>query len=225
MGDYVSPGGGPGGEAACVPNATIPNASLFEQVHVGTGYDSDDPSVQNDTMMNQDAALLANRTDCEFNSALNFDALLLGGYFCHRCLPDLCESRGGGQCMNLQWSGFTCDNEVRITIDSEGQFNVDPPAPAFEYGRTYRFAISTPGSPVRLQREGVDVSEAIDGGPLIVNMTARSPDALVGPQGQILAITVTGVPQKRCARISKSLARQIRAVPCHAEAIPRVSMV
>jgi hypothetical protein len=29
------------------------------------------------------AALLLNRTGCEYDSEPNFDQLLLGGYFCH----------------------------------------------------------------------------------------------------------------------------------------------
>ena len=37
--------------------------------------------------MDEAAALLLNRTDCEYDSELNFDQLLLGGYFCHICLP------------------------------------------------------------------------------------------------------------------------------------------
>ena len=41
-------------------------------------------AVQNDTMFDASALLLANRTDCAPTDELNFDALLLGGYFCHR---------------------------------------------------------------------------------------------------------------------------------------------
>ena len=71
---------------SCEVDGTIPNGTLFEQVHTD-GYASDDPNVQSMAGMDAQAALLANRTDCEYDSDLNFDALLLGGYYCHACLP------------------------------------------------------------------------------------------------------------------------------------------
>lgn len=70
----------------CEVDGTIPNSTLFEQVHTD-GYASDNPDVQSTAGMDASAALLANRTDCEYDSDLNFDALLLGGYYCHVCLP------------------------------------------------------------------------------------------------------------------------------------------
>merc|ERR1712161_110797 len=46
----------------------------------------------------------------------NFDALLLGGFYCHTCLPmdngAMCES--GGVCQNIQWLGYTCDNHFYV---------------------------------------------------------------------------------------------------------------
>ena len=66
------------------------------------------------------AVLLLNRTDCEYDSELNFDQLLLGGYFCHICLPyangSACDA--GGNCANVQWNGFTCDNEYFVDFDA-----------------------------------------------------------------------------------------------------------
>jgi len=70
----------------CQVDGTIPNGTLFEQVHTD-GYASDNPDVQSMAGMDAAAALLANRTDCEYDGDLNFDALLLGGYYCHVCLP------------------------------------------------------------------------------------------------------------------------------------------
>merc|ERR1712032_905127 len=100
----------------CEVDATIPNGTLFEQVHTDTGYASDNPDVQSMAGMDAESALLANRTDCEYSSELNFDALLLGGYYCHKCLPrnegSLCDD--GGTCANVQWRGFTCDNEYYV---------------------------------------------------------------------------------------------------------------
>ena len=70
----------------CKVDGVIPNGTLFEQVHTD-GYASDNPDVQSTAGMDDGAALLANRTDCEYDGDLNFDALLLGGYYCHICLP------------------------------------------------------------------------------------------------------------------------------------------
>lgn len=100
----------------CSVDPIVPNSSFFDQVHVGTGYASDDPNVQSMAGMDETAALLANRTDCGRTSDLNFDALLLGGYYCHRCLPyGGAECDTGGKCTNVQWNGYTCDNEYLLT--------------------------------------------------------------------------------------------------------------
>lgn len=102
-----------GGEE-CVAENALPDEALFEQVHLDTGY-AGDGDEQNDSVMDANAALLANRTDCGFDSDLNFDALLLGGYLCHACLPtDPCASLSGmgGICINEQWTGYSCDNEI-----------------------------------------------------------------------------------------------------------------
>ena len=106
---------------SCTVDGTIPNGTLFEQVHPSTGYASDDPNVQSPMAgMDEAAALLLNRTDCEYDSELNFDQLLLGGYFCHICLPyangSACDA--GGNCANVQWNGFTCDNEYFVDFDA-----------------------------------------------------------------------------------------------------------
>merc|ERR1711865_556472 len=107
----------------CRVDAIVPNVTFFDQVHLDTGYASDNPDVQsNHTGMDEAAALLVNRTDCEYDSELNFDALLLGGYFCHVCLPEQdLTCAGGGSCTNIQWTGYICDNEFQI---------VDNPSPA-----------------------------------------------------------------------------------------------
>ena len=61
----------------CTVDPKIPDAVYFDQVH-DTGYASDNPDVQSMAGMDATAALLANRTDCEVDSELNFDQLLLG---------------------------------------------------------------------------------------------------------------------------------------------------
>ena len=137
----------------CTANQISPNSTLFEQVHVGTGYASDDPNVQAMAGMDAAAALLANRTDCEPESDLNFDALLLGGYYCHQCLPmkngAMCDA--GGVCRNVQWLGYVCDNEFIVNVEPvTGDITLfepdgtDPIALEdieLKYGVTYRFTI------------------------------------------------------------------------------------
>ena len=137
----------------CTANPISPNSTLFEQVHVGTGYASDDPNVQAMAGMDAAAALLANRTDCEPESDLNFDALLLGGYYCHQCLPvnngTMCDT--GGVCRNVQWRGYVCDNEFIVRVDPvtgditlfepDGKDPVDLEDIELKHGVTYRFTI------------------------------------------------------------------------------------
>merc|ERR1712127_235421 len=113
---------------SCEVDGTIPNGTLFEQVHTDTGYASDNPDVQSMAGMDEAAALLANRTDCGYDSDLNFDALLLGGYYCHVCLPrnDGSSCDAGGICANVQWEGFTCDNEYHVDYEYDDGNNGEP---------------------------------------------------------------------------------------------------
>lgn len=105
----------------CEVDPIVPNATFFDQVHLDTGYASDNPDVQSVMAgMDEAAALLANRTDCGYDSELNFDALLLGGYFCHVCLPEQDQTcDGGGSCQNVQWVGYTCDNEFQVVKSTD----------------------------------------------------------------------------------------------------------
>ena len=55
---------------------------------------------------------------------MNFDALLLGGYYCHIGFPGqhLLSGRGmtvdgdttPGSCTNVQWEEYVCNNEFHI---------------------------------------------------------------------------------------------------------------
>ncbi|CAB9511004.1 expressed unknown protein [Seminavis robusta] len=136
----------------CVVDALIPDAIYFDQVHDDTGYASNDTNVQsNMTGMDASAALLADRFDCEYDSELNFDALLLGGYFCHQCLPSGgAECDPGGRCANVQWDGYTCDNEFLVVQDPStdavmltypDHSPVDMQSVMLKPGVTYRFTV------------------------------------------------------------------------------------
>merc|ERR1712238_518523 len=144
----------------------VPNITFFDQVHVDTGYASDNPDVQSvHAGMDAAAALLANRTDCEVDSDLNFDALLLGGYYCHTCLPDqhlLCgggtvdgeSSAVPGSCTNVQWEGYICDNEFQIVDNTNTELpgtyriqtmngtDIDSSTLVLKRGVTYRFEMN-----------------------------------------------------------------------------------
>lgn len=136
----------------CSVNPIIPDASFFDQVHNATGYADDNQDVQSVMSgMDASAALLANRTDCGYDSSeLNFDALLLGGYYCHTCLPEkdlTCDN--GGVCSNVQWLGYTCNNEFLVSIRNEMMVEltttdgtvVDPATISLQRGVTYRFTV------------------------------------------------------------------------------------
>uniref|UniRef100_A0A7S3V7X4 SMP-30/Gluconolactonase/LRE-like region domain-containing protein n=1 Tax=Chaetoceros debilis TaxID=122233 RepID=A0A7S3V7X4_9STRA len=138
-------------DLTCAVNPVIPDSSFFDQVHNMTGYADSNPDVQSVMSgMDASAALLANRTDCGYDSELNFDALLLGGYYCHTCLPEqdlTCDN--GGLCSNVQWLGYTCDNEFLVSITNEKNVElsradgsaVDPNTLILKYGVTYRFTV------------------------------------------------------------------------------------
>jgi len=136
----------------CTVDPIIPDASFFDQVHVDSGYASNDTNVQNDAGMDANAALLANRTDCGIDSELNFDALLLGGYFCHVCLPQA-DCDASGTCTNVQWDGYICDNEFIVLVDdltntiklqnADGK-DIDTTSLILSNEITYRFTIRSP---------------------------------------------------------------------------------
>jgi DNA-binding beta-propeller fold protein YncE len=139
---------------ACVADPIVPDAAFFDQVHLETGYASDNPDVQSMAGMDETAALLANRTDCGYTSDLNFDALLLGGFFCHMCLPGEqgAECDFGGTCTNVQWQGYVCDNEFLVVFDDQSgelmlqtpeKNPIDPVDIVLKDGVTYRFTVKS----------------------------------------------------------------------------------
>lgn len=107
-------------DLTCAVNPVIPDSSFFDQVHNMTGYADSNPDVQSVMSgMDASAALLANRTDCGYDSELNFDALLLGGYYCHTCLPEqdlTCDN--GGLCSNVQWRFTVLENSMGVGLCS-----------------------------------------------------------------------------------------------------------
>ena len=146
----------------CQVDPIVPNATFFDQVHLDTGYASDNPDVQS-VMAGMDAAaaLLANRTDCGYDSELNFDALLLGGYFCHRCLPEQDQTcSGGGVCSNVQWLGYTCDNEFQIVASADSDLpyelqlldgsRINANELVLKPGVTYKFSMMVPDEEICL---------------------------------------------------------------------------
>jgi hypothetical protein len=50
-----------------------------------------------------EALVCPDRTDCE---NVNNDALLMSGYLCHPCLPNICDVEE--ICINLPYKGMTC---------------------------------------------------------------------------------------------------------------------
>jgi len=61
-----------------------------------------DDGYQNTTMMGPEYGL---STDCP---AINNDMLLMSGYLCHACLPDVCNELDQGKCTNVLGKGYYC---------------------------------------------------------------------------------------------------------------------
>lgn len=177
-------------ESECTVNTVIPNIQLFDQVHLDSGYADTNDAVQNDNEMDAAAALLADRTDCGYDSELNFDALLLGGYFCHVCLPDNC--RDGGKCTNIQWRGYSCDNEFYITYDETNGFSVSPSEIELTYGSSYRFIVESPNNPVHVAgRNGEQLTDSVESGTLVIEAD-DSVSSIMGHGGILFPIRVVG---------------------------------
>ena len=175
----------------CVVSPEIPDSSFFDQVHDDSGYADDNPDVQSEMAgMDAAAALLANRTDCGYDSELNFDALLLGGYFCHQCLPDqdaACDS--GGRCTNVQWLGYTCDNEFVIVNNDTGVFfetangtAIDPNSIFLKPGITYRFTARGESDVCVSSSASSSSKDSLLGcakkGPILVDIDDESPPSI-----------------------------------------------
>jgi hypothetical protein len=231
----------------CEVDGTIPNGTFFEQVHTD-GYASDNPDVQSMAGMDASAALLANRTDCEYDGDLNFDALLLGGYFCHICLPrndgsscdagkltfcdfsvsgpppilfltrisSLSSFTIGGSCANVQWEGFTCDNEFFIDLDSEKgsllasshYFNTTYDSELeLVAGVTYRFTVRTgAANPVLIATipdylpvltvasRSIEPPDAVSNGPILLKTDSATPAVLylTSPGASAIKLTMKG---------------------------------
>jgi len=175
----------------CVVDPIIPNVTFFEQVHNDTGYANLDTQ---DGGMNAEAVFLANRTDCGFDSELNFDSLLLGGYLCHVCLPEMDKTCDvGGTCTNIQWRGYTCDNEFYIVQDDKNQFHlqyanetkVDLNVIVLEQGISYRFNVLVDVEvcmlPLKIETDWFveDYIECAKNGPLLLPSTHYGTELLL----------------------------------------------
>jgi hypothetical protein len=182
---FPAPGAPPATD--CKPKEEgLPNSTLFEQVHTDSGYADNNTAVQGDHLMDERAALLANRTDCEASGPFNFDSLLLGGYLCHPCLPDNC--RDGGKCTNVAWEGYTCDNEFHINSAPGGGWTVREKNVKLEAGRTYRLIVDSVDKPLSVKRASGAVDRGVAVGILRVTVDSMdAPIALVGANGETVA--------------------------------------
>lgn len=200
----------------CQADPQIPDAALFDQVHDDSGYASDNPDVQSMAGMDETAALLANRTDCGLTTDLNYDQLLLGGYFCHQCLPDQDKSCDrGGVCSNVQWDGYICDNEFAIVgdasdvaktvVQSMDGTEVDPNSVMLRNGVTYRFNVRGEGrSACLVSADSVSSNISLacaTNGPLLMTVGPESPQlvALEVNGARIFEIQVEAAPQEEDA--------------------------
>jgi len=92
--------------------------------------------------------------------------------------------------MAIQWSGYSCDNEIYVTRrGTTSMFDVSPYALDLELGRTYRVIVNSPGLPVHIELGGVQQGGAIDVGILTVIETPLDLQ-VVGPDVSILRLSV-----------------------------------
>jgi len=161
-------------DASCVPQTSpdLVNASLFEQVHADSGYLADDAATEDGGMNNEAAAALGLRTDC---ANLNLDALLLSGWMAHVCLPadELCDF--GAEATAIQWSGYTCSNELHLDADGLRE------DVTLERGTTYRVTVNTPGEPLVISDAATgDALDAtgVDVGPVFFTVGDATPALL-----------------------------------------------
>merc|ERR1711920_474500 len=106
----------------------------------------------------------------------NLDALLLGGYFCHVCLPEqdlTCDA--GGICQNVQWEGYICDNEFVLDSDTGSMSRTngeivqqDSSLLQLKFGVTYRFTVV--GDRTLCAYDGVNDSICANQGPLMITI-------------------------------------------------------
>merc|ERR1712054_126775 len=62
--------------------------------------------------VNNSAAMLCpDRTDCE---NVNNDALLMSGYLCHPCLPNICDA--DEICINIPYEGVRCASRTPLNV-------------------------------------------------------------------------------------------------------------
>merc|ERR1711988_136709 len=146
--------------------------------------------------------------------------LLLGGYYCHPCLPDPCAPLGG-TCTNVQWKGYVCSNEWYITrqgrrFQMRRAPNYQDIAPnpnvlgnnnrgtlAVEFGRTYRFVLDTrPKALYAVDANNRRIGATKSAGVLALTIDHhqdaasghRLPAALIGSYGFRLDFVISGIP-------------------------------
>ncbi|KAH8083430.1 hypothetical protein JL720_8314 [Aureococcus anophagefferens] len=208
--------------AACdIDDSYFVNASLFEQVHGDSGYLADDGD-----MGGAEADAIGLRTDCE---NLNFDMLLLSGWMAHVCLPAEEHCDFGGAATAIQWSGYSCANELHVDGRSLRESGV-----VLETGGTYRITVNAPGEAVALvdAATGAVVAAAPDVGAVTLVVEETTPPRLALAASGVAFAELAGVAdggadkgkdcawvakkEKRCGRsgVDGSFARDACAAAC-----------
>lgn len=198
-------------DASCSVEAGEPlvNASLFEQVHGDSGYLADDD------MNSDESAAFGLREDCE-NPDLNFDMLLLSGFMAHACLPrtELCDG-AGGEATAIQWSGYTCDNELHVGLD-DGALFVRETAP-LRVGVTYRLTIDGVGAAL-VVKDADDDAEIFDTGVAVgaayLAVDASTPQRLKFTASGAVAAHVAVAARDRCADDESWFSKSVTSKDC-----------
>lgn len=123
----------------------------------------------------------------------------------------------GGSCLNVQWEGFTCDNEFFIDFDAD-KGSLIASSHYFDKtydgeidlvtGVTYRFSVRTGDfNPVRLISEmpdylpvltvasrSIEPSSAVSKGPILLKTDSSTPEVLylTSPGASAIKLTING---------------------------------
>ena len=136
--------------------------------------------------------------DC---ATVDFDALLMGGCFCHHCLRNLNPCANGGTCVNYKLKGYTCQCGVGFWGDhcqysEEGRTSAfpwwayeaaPPPAPASSSSN----APPAPGVPRAMAGE----SSKLSSGDGIESLRRRNPMRVLPALALDLTLTFAVTPQ------------------------------
>jgi len=160
-------------------------------------------------------ALCPDRTDC---SDMNYDLLVMAGFFCHPCLNNPCANEG--VCTNLARVGYTCD--CAATGHSGERCEIPPTTcPAFprpDMGSIVPPSCATgpnyPGQACLLQCPGTMQPVRPAGAPATADLVAACGDEGAWSGGGMVCACASGRFGEGCATVlAPAVSAEVRATP------------